>query len=124
MRALVLAAAAVLLLAGPVLAQPPMATAPLSGPLAPDNLPPPVPLPAEDGFTSADGQPMAMGPCGPEKVKADGTLETKPHGEVDVGVGASGYRHVAGAVCQPIGQNGAVAVSISNTQIDASHRHH
>jgi hypothetical protein len=63
-----------------------------------------------------------MGPCGPEKVKPDGRLETKPHGEIEAGVGTGGYRHVAGAVCQPIGQNGAVAVSVDETQANPTYR--
>jgi hypothetical protein len=57
-----------------------------------------------------------MGPCGPEKVRPDGKLDTAPHGEVEVGVGTRGYRHVAAAVCQPIGQDAAVTVSASETQ--------
>ena len=57
-----------------------------------------------------------MGPCGPEKVKPDGQLDTAPHGEVDAGVGSNGYRSLAGAVCQPIGQDGYVAASVSEAQ--------
>jgi hypothetical protein len=83
-------------------------------------MPPPA-LPSP-GAASAESQPIAMGPCGPEKVMPDGRLETAPHGEVEAGVGSNGYRSLAGAVCQPIGQDGAVAVSISETQGGGSFR--
>jgi hypothetical protein len=65
---------------------------------------------------SAAPQRVAMGPCGPERVKPDGKLDTAPHGVVEAGVGTHGYRHLAGAICQPIGQNAAIAVSASQTQ--------
>jgi hypothetical protein len=72
------------------------------------------PLPGvSDG---APGQRVAMGPCGPERVKPDGKLDTAPHGEIEAGIGTHGYRHLAGAVCQPIGQNASVAVSASVSQ--------
>jgi hypothetical protein len=120
-----LAAAVALGLAGPVLAQAPISTAPASGPAAPQPTAAPLPLPPEDADDETpQGPQIALGPCGPEKVKADGTLETKPHGEVDAGVGTGGYRRIAGAVCQPLGQTGAVAVSISDTQSDGGRRRH
>jgi hypothetical protein len=116
MRAIVLAAAfAGALAAGPALADAPMATAPEVGLAAPQPSAPAPPL-AGPGATAPDAQPVAMGPCGPEKVRPDGSLETKPHGEVEAGVGTQGYRHFGGTVCQPIGQNAAVAVSISESQ--------
>ena len=90
-------------LAGPALADEPIATAPTTGPAAPK--------PDQDLRP-----PLAMGPCGPEKVKADGSLETAPHGEVSVGAGSRGYREIGGAACQPIGQNGALAISIDEAQ--------
>ncbi len=124
MRTLALAAAAALILAGSALAQAPIATAPASGPAAPQPTTAPLPLPPEDADETPQGPQIALGPCGPEKVKADGTLETKPHGEVEAGVGTGGYRRIAGAVCQPLGQTGAVAVSISDTQSDGGHRRH
>ena len=120
MRAAMFAIAACLVLAGPALADGPIPTAG-SGPTAPPSTAPPAPLPTE-GTASADGQPMAMGPCGPEKVGPDGTLETKPHGEIEAGVGTGGYRHIAGAVCQPLGQGGAVAVGVSETQANPTYR--
>ena len=121
MRVTVLAVAAMLVLAGPALAQGPIATAGGDASTAPQptaappSLPTAVPEPA-------DGQQIAMGPCGPEKVKPNGQLETKPHGEIEAGVGTGGYRHVAGAVCQPLGQSGAVAVSAGETQASQSYR--
>lgn len=116
----VLTLAVVLCLASPAVAQGPMATTPNAGPAAPQPTAPSPPLSAFEGPTedapTVNGQPVAMGPCGPEKVKPDGALETKPHGEVEAGGGADGYRRIAGVVCQPIGQTGAVTVGVSQTQ--------
>lgn len=120
MRAIV-SVAAVLLLAGPALAQGPIATAGGSASTAPEPAPPPPPLPTA-GAPPPPGPPVAMGPCGPEKVKPDGRLETAPHGELEAGVGTGGYRHVAGLVCQPIGQDGAAAVGGSYTQANPTYR--
>jgi hypothetical protein len=122
MHAMALATAVALFVAGPVLADDPITTAPAAGPAAPQPTSPPPPL-TPDRVHPAEDQPMAMGPCGPEKVKADGSLATTPHGEVEAGVGTNGYRHLAGAVCQPIGQNGgAVAIGVSQTQGDWNYR--
>ena len=123
MRAMAFATALALIFAGPALAQGPIATAPTGGPAAPQSTAPPAPLPAP-GMVAPEGQPMAMGPCGPEKVKPDGTLDTAPHGELEAGVGSNGYRHVGGSVCQPIGQDGVVAVSVGETQGDGNYRRH
>ena len=121
MRATLIATVAFLFIAGPALADGPVATAGGSGPTAPQPETPPAPLPTA-GAAAAEEQPIAMGPCGPEKVKPDGQLETKPHGEIEAGVGTGGYRHVAGAICQPIGQTGAVAVGVSDTQASPVYR--
>ena len=67
-------------------------------------------------------QRVAMGPCGPERVKPDGKLDTAPHGEIEAGIGTHGYRHLAGTVCQPVGQNGAVQVSVSTSQAQYGRR--
>jgi hypothetical protein len=123
MRAKVFAIAAFVVSAGPALADGPVATAGGSGPGAPQPTTPAAALPP-DGTTSAQSQPVAMGPCGPEKVKPDGRLDTAAHGELEAGVGTGGYRHVAGAVCQPVGQDGAVAVSVSVTEAGQGHRRH
>jgi hypothetical protein len=123
MRSIVLMATALLLLARPAFAQGPIATAPTGGPAAPQPTSPSVPLPTTAEF-AAEPPPLAMGPCGPEKVKSDGTLETKPHGELEASIGTGGYRQFAGAVCQPLGQNGYVAISAGETQFDGTHRRH
>jgi hypothetical protein len=123
MRAKLFATAAFLFVAGPALADGPVATAGGSGAAAPQPTAPPEPLSTAEA-AAVEGQPMAMGPCGPEKVKPNGQLETKPHGEIEAGVGTGGYRHVAAAVCQPIGQNSAVAVGISDTQASPGYRRH
>jgi hypothetical protein len=121
MRAMALATAVALFLAGPALADGPIATAPAGGAAAPQPTMPSPPLPSP-GAAAAQSEPIAMGPCGPEKVKPDGSLETAPHGELEAGVGTNGYRHVAGAVCQPIGQDAAVAASVSETQGGGNYR--
>lgn len=123
MRAIVFVTATVVLFAGPALAQGPIATAAGAAPAAPQPATPPAPLPTA-GAASAPEQPVAMGPCGPEKVKPNGQLETAPHGELEAGIGTSGYRHAAGMVCQPIGQDGAVAVGGSYTEINPTYRRH
>jgi hypothetical protein len=101
--------------ASPAIADAPVATAGAA------QLPPPEPQAAApplsaDSANAPAGPPVAMGPCGPEKVKPDGSLETKPHGEVEAGVGTAGYRHVAGEVCQPLKDGGAVNVGVSYDQ--------
>jgi hypothetical protein len=121
MRATAFAAMAVLFLAGPALAEGPIATANGAGPAAPQPTEAAPSLPTAQGAPAED-QPVAMGPCGPERVKPDGRLETKPHGEVEAGVGTGGYRHIAGAICQPLGQNGAVAAGVSDTQANTTYR--
>ena len=65
---------------------------------------------------------VGMGPCGPERVKSDGKLDTAPHGEIEAGVGTHGYRHLAGTICQPVGQNSAVQVSASMSQAQYGRR--
>jgi hypothetical protein len=110
----VLIAAALCLVAGAAWADGPVTTTSdaARAPPQPQAAPPPL-----AGVTdNASPQPMAMGPCGPERVKPDGKLDTAPHGEIEAGVGTHGYRHVAGAICQPIGQNGAIAVSAGQSQ--------
>ena len=107
---------------GAAMAQAPLSTAPVAAAPQP-AITQPGPL-SLDGPATAQGAPVAMGPCGPEKVKPDGRLETAPHGEVEAGVGTGGYRHIAGAVCQPIGQEGFVAVGVSDTQFQPGGRRH
>jgi hypothetical protein len=64
-----------------------------------------------------DGSGVRMGPCGPEKVADDGKTETKAHGFVEAGVGTGGYRHIAAGVCKPLANGGAIAVSVSQSQL-------
>ena len=120
MRATALATAALLLLGAPALAQPPQSTAPTAGPTSPQptDAAPPIPsTPRPSLYDVSAGEPqVAMGPCGPEKVKPDGKLETKPHGEVEATVGTGGYRSIGGFVCQPIGDRAAISVGMSQTQ--------
>ena len=114
MRVLTLAAM-LLLCAAPAWADGPIATvssAQASAP-QPSTAPPPLSSPRA---VAGDGPPVAMGPCGLEKVKPNGELDTAPHGEVSAGVGNHGYRELGGSICQPIGQNGAVSLSVDATQ--------
>lgn len=121
MRAMAFATAAALFLAGPALADGPIATAPAAGASAPQPTAPSPELP-RPGEAPPQGPQMAMGPCGPEKVKPDGSLEKAPHGEIEGGVGTRGYREVAGSICQPVGKDGFVAVSAGETQGDYGYR--
>ncbi|HUO13043.1 MAG TPA: hypothetical protein VMU37_09855, partial [Caulobacteraceae bacterium] len=76
----------------PALADAPIATA--NGAAAPAPASPPPPLPSVVSGTA--DQPIGIGPCGPERVKPDGSLATTPHGTVEAGIGTNGYRHLAG----------------------------
>jgi hypothetical protein len=107
--------------AAPAWADGPIATTSAAEASAPQPNSAAPPLPANAGVAPG-AQQVAMGPCGPEKVKPDGTLETSPHGEVVAGVGTHGYRELGGAICQPVGQNGAVSLSIDDTQGDWGYR--
>ena len=114
MRVLTLAAI-LLLCAAPAWADGPIATTSSAQVSAPQPSTVPPPLPSNQNIRGGP-QPVAMGPCGLEKVKPNGELETAPHGEVDAGIGNHGYREIGGTICQPIGQNGAVSLSIDETQ--------
>lgn len=58
-----------------------------------------------------------MGPCGPVETP-DGKADYSPHGEVHAGVGTHGYRNIGGAICKPLGDNGAIAIAIDKTDGD------
>lgn len=120
MRSMILAAAALMALASPALAQAPISTARASAAPQPTEGAPP--LPEDDASAAEQGPQVAMGLCGPQKIKPDGTLETKPHGELEGSVGTGGYRSVGGFVCQPVGQHAAVSVGVSQTQMDGYRR--
>lgn len=117
MRLLTLAAVLPLVVAAPAWADGPIATAgnpaQMSAPQPADAAPP---LPTDPSLTAGAGQPLVMGPCGPTKAKADGAPDSSPHGEVEAGVGTHGYRELAGSVCKPIGDTGAVSVSVGESQ--------
>ena len=111
---LFLVAAALSLAAAAAWADGPVATTSSAdqAPPQPQAAAPPLP---DHGDGQAPGR-VAMGPCGPERVKPDGKLDTAPHGEIEAGVGTHGYRRLAGRICQPIGQNAAVEISAGVTQ--------
>ena len=92
----------------------PISTAPASQ--APPAGSPAPPLQASGDQDADAGSAVRMGPCGPQRVGADGVPETKPHGYAEVGVGTRGYRHVALGVCKPLRDGGAVAISVSQTE--------
>lgn len=124
MRLATILAGTLLLVAPPGLADGPIATASGSGGGAPQpSTATPAPLPSAQGQgADDDAPPLRLGPCGPQTIKADGSPDQSAHGEVDVGVGTGGYRHVALHLCKPIGDNGAIAVSVSDTQGGAGRR--
>ena len=77
---------------------------------------PPSPIGPRYEAMSDDLDRPAMGPCGPVRKTADGKVDDSPRGQVDVGVGTGGYRHIGGYVCKPIGEHAAVSVAVSETQ--------
>jgi len=115
MRSIVAATLALLLAPSLALADEAIHTAP-----ATQTLPaaaPVTPLDEASGVGGDDGSGVRMGPCGPEKVADDGKTETKAHGFVEAGVGTGGYRHIAAGVCKPLANGGAIAVSVSQSQL-------
>jgi hypothetical protein len=94
---------------GPIATAPAAQAQPAPAPVAPLHL-----TDADDG---GDGSHVRMGPCGPQAIGADGKIDNRAHGFVEGGVGTSGYRHVAAGVCKPLANGGAVAVSVSDTQL-------
>jgi hypothetical protein len=89
--------------------------APRSGPVADVDDPDAPPL------RDVSDEP-AMGPCGPTRRTADGKPDLSPHGQVEVGVGTGGYRHIGGVVCKPLSANSAVTIAVSQTQWNGAHR--
>jgi hypothetical protein len=115
MRSIVVATLALLFAPSLVLADEAIHTAP-----ATQSLPSAAPVSPLDDVSAAtgdDGAGVRMGPCGPEKVADDGKTETKAHGFVEAGVGTGGYRHIAAGVCKPLANGGAIAVSVSQSQL-------
>jgi hypothetical protein len=116
MRSIVVATLALMLAPGFVLADETIHTAP-----ATQSLPAAAPVTPLDEVGAAagdDGLGVRMGPCGPEKVTDDGKMGTKAHGFVEAGVGTRGYRHLAAGVCKPLANGGAIAVSVSQSQLE------
>jgi len=62
---------------------------------------------------------VVPGPCGPAVVNTDdpnAAPDTRPHGEISVGVGTGGYREVGGYVCKPLAGGGAIAIGVDQMQ--------
>jgi hypothetical protein len=116
MRLAVLAVIAIAGFAPAAFADAPVATGGDSGASPPQPSAAPPPLRAEPTGIDSSGRPLAIGPCGPTTVKPDGHLDTSAHGEIEAGVGTNGYRHVAASVCKPLGDAGAIAVSVGGGQ--------
>lgn len=114
MRPIVIALLAFALAPGLALADEAIPTAPAKQ--SPPAAAPVSPLQEADADAPDGASRVRMGPCGPQAVSADGKTETKAHGYVEAGIGTNGYRHVAAGVCKPLGDNGAIAVSVSQTQ--------
>jgi hypothetical protein len=114
MRSIVAAMLALLLAPGFALADETIHTAP-----ATQSLPAATPVLALDEVSAAAGAGggARMGTCGLEKVTADGQTDTKAHGFVEAGVGTHGYRHIGAGACKPLANGGAIAVSVSQSQI-------
>jgi len=77
--------------------------------------PAPGPLNAPGNRFGAGGGDVLMTACGPERVNDQGVVENKPHGEISVGAGTSGYREVGGSVCQPLPGGGFVSVTAGSS---------
>ena len=107
-----------LLLAQPAFAEGPMATTNPAQEPAPQSSTGAPPLATDADTAVQDRQRVVIGPCGPTKAKPDGSPDQAAHGVVEAGIGTHGYRHLGASVCKPIGTNGAVAVSISQTDGD------
>jgi hypothetical protein len=122
MRLIAMAALALSLMASAAWADGPVATADAgSGAPTPESAAPaPIQAPSADDL--GPGPEVVPGPCGPREVGKDGKPDRRAHGEVDVGVGTGGYRHVRVSACKPLGDNAAIAVSVSQTQANWGRR--
>ena len=115
MRPIIAATLALMFAPGFALADETIHTAP-----ATQSLPAAAPVTPLDGVgaaAGADGSGVRMGPCGPEKVTQDGKTDTRAHGYVEAGVGTRGYRHIGAGACKPLANGGAIAVSVSQSQL-------
>lgn len=101
-----IAASLALALAGPALAQDaPVATAPAGGAGAPST--------AAQIEEYLRASPAA---APPRDEAADLQPERRVRGEVEVGVGTGGYRHVSGRIDAPLGKNGHVSIAAGKTE--------
>jgi hypothetical protein len=71
-----------------------------------------------DHFDSGPDFLRPSGPCGGPAKSEDGKTDKSPHGAVWAGVGTRGYREIGGAVCLPLGDNGAVSIAVDAGQIN------
>jgi hypothetical protein len=115
MRRLTVATLAWLWAVAPALADAPIATSNPAQAAPPASTAVAPPLAGSEGV-AGDDQAIAIGPCGPTRARADGSPDHAAHGAVEVGVGTNGYRHVAATVCKPIGDGGAISVSVGDGQ--------
>lgn len=115
------------LLAGAAAAQEAIPTA--QGAVLPDTSKEPTPPPL--GARPVDRlAPVEPGPCGlgptqklaPLTADGEPQVDHSPHGEVYAGIGTRGYREVGGTVCVPVGDHGAVAISVDQTKFDGRRR--
>ena len=141
----------ILVLAGPVLSGPVLSGASLAllapgstaaaqqdvvttakGPPAPQPLTPAESLDTPDRrLDGGDVQTVHIGPCTPyaalaaRRAAEDGARiepDRSPHGEVEVAAGNHGYREAHAIVCHPIGDHGAVTISISKGEFGRTPR--
>ncbi len=114
MRALALSVLLISVLASPAWCDGPVTTQPSAA------TEPAMPQGAEPGplggrtTDDQDGPGPAANPCG--------ALDGRVHGQVDVGVGSDGYRHVGGYACKPLANGGWVAVGVSQSQSNGGGR--
>ena len=122
MRHIAAAALALTLTAPAAWAQGPVATADAGRGAPAPQATPPSPIQAASADDTEPGPDVVPGPCGPRQIGKDGKSDRAAHGEVDVGVGTGGYRHVRVSACKPLGDNAAIAVSVSQTHADWGRR--
>ena len=117
MRGPALFAALLSLAASPAWCEDPVSTAPSAAttPAVPDGATP-GPL-GSDGYGDAGAEPGPRDACarGPAARGAPGPDDAAVHGQVEVGVGSDGYRHVGVYACKPVG-GGSVAISVSHSE--------
>ena len=91
---------------------------------APAESPPGDTLRLSDHVDQGPGFLRPIGPCGGPARTEDGKPDKTPHGSVWAGVGTSGYRELGGALCVPLGDNGALAIAVDAGQINGGGYRH